>query len=287
MNASRPVALLLMLGCLLDVGGNVSTASAQTTSDPSASSSASADAVPAPAGSPGQHAPLPDWFPPEGWPTPVHDQKPHTFALADKLDFSPGGDAGDVAWDVEGWRGGDYNRLWFKSEGEQTFTRAERNIDAQLLYGRFIKKYYDVQIGGGIQTATFEGRNVTRAQAVVGLQGFVPYNYDLETLLFLSQDGAVSGRVTFLREYLLTQRLVLQPRVEANIAAQRVREFTVGSGLNNIELGVRVRYEIRREFGPYVGLSFDRSFFGTVDLVRAEGIDPSQLRLVFGVRAWH
>ena len=84
----------------------------------------------------------------------------------------------------------------------------------------------------------------------------------------------------------MTQRVVLQPCVETNVAGQRVEEFTVGSGLNNIELGVRLRFEIRREFGPYVGLSVDRRFFETADLTRAEGKDPSQVRFVFGVRAW-
>lgn len=259
------------------------TAAAQAPST-STSPSSEAQAAAPEAGQPPQQ--VPDRFPPPGWPMPVHDTKPHTFALADVLDFTPGDD-GDVSWDFEGWRGGDYNRLWFKSEGEQSFTQAERNLDVQLLYGRFIGRYYDFQIGGGMQTATYQGRNVTRGQAAVGVEGFVPYKFDLETLFFISHEGDVSGRVTFLREYLLTQRLILQPRAETNIAAQRVEEFSVGSGLNNIEFGLRVRYEIRRQFGPYIGVSFDKSFFGTADLLRLEGRDPSQLRFVFGVRAWH
>lgn len=216
---------------------------------------------------------------------PVEDQKRHTFAVADVIDVNPRGE-GDVSWDFNGWHGGDFNRLWFKSEGEQSFTEADRNIDVQLLYGRFIKKFYDFQIGGGLQTATFQGRNVTRGQAVVGLEAFVPFKSDLETLLFISQDGDIAGRITFIRDFLVTQRVVLQPRVETNVAGQRVEEFTVGSGLNNIELGVRLRFEIRREFGPYVGLSVDRRFFETADLTHAEGKDASQVRFVFGVRAW-
>ena len=232
-----------------------------------------------------QIAPPPDRFPPAGWPMPVHDTRPRTFALADVLDFSPAGE-GNANWDFEGWRGGDYNRLWFKSEGEQSLTQTERNLDVQLLYGRFIKRFYDFQVGGGVQTVTFQGRNVTRGQAVIGLEGFVPYKFDLETLLFISQKGDVSGRVTYLREYLLTQRLILQPRAETNIAVQRVEEFSVGSGLNNVEFGIRLRYEIRREIGPYVGFSLDKSLFGTADLVRAERRDPTQFRFVFGVRAW-
>lgn len=287
MNAAVRGILFLMLGTVIDGGTNVPPAFAQGSSGQATSSNAPSPSQPPP--SPeisAQPAPLPGRFPPQGWPMPVEDQKPHTFALADVLDFSPTGE-GDARWDFEGWHGGDYNRLWFKSEGDQSFTQAERNIDVQLLYGRFIKRYYDFQIGGGVQTATFQGRNVTRGQAVIGVEGFVPYRFDLETLFFVSHKGDVSGRLTFLREYLLTQKLILQPRVETNVAGQRVEEFSVGSGLNNIELGIRVRYEIRREFSPYVGLSFDRSFFGAADLLRADGQDPSQLRFVFGVRAWH
>jgi copper resistance protein B len=287
MNPSMGTLLFAVLGSIVAAAGTATTATAQATSGQVASpSDAPAAVAPSSETSGQQPIRLPDRFPPNGWPMPVNDGRPHTFALADVLDFSPTG-KGDVRWDFEGWRGGDYNRLWFKSEGDQSFTQAERNIDAQLLYGHFMKKYYDFQIGGGGETATYQGRNVTRGQMVVGVEGFVPYEFDLETLLFVSYKGDVSGRLTFWREYLLTQKLILQPRVETNLAGQRVEEFTVGGGLNNIELGIRVRYEIRREWGPYVGLSFDRSFFETADLLRADGRDPSQLRFVFGVRAWH
>jgi copper resistance protein B len=215
---------------------------------------------------------------------PVDDQMRHTFVLADKLDLLP--TTGSVRWDLNGWTGGDFNRLWFKSEGEQKLAQAARNIDAQLLYGRFFGKYYDAQIGGGVETATYRGRAVTRAQAVVGLEAFIPFKSDLSTLLFVSQKGDVAGRVTLVRDYLVTQRLVLQPRVEANIAAQHVPEFGVGRGLNELEMGVRLRYDIRRQFGPYVGLSFDRRFFGSADLARAAGEDVKRSIIVFGVRVW-
>lgn len=199
------------------------------------------------------------------------------------IDFTSGG---DLHWDSNGWHGGDYNRIWFKSEGEQSLQRTERNLDVQVLYGRFVKKFYDVQIGGGVQTATYEGRNVTRGELVLGLEGFVPFKSDFESLLFVSTDGDVRGRVTFERDLLLGQRLIMQPRIESNIAAQAVEESGVGRGLNNLELKLRVRYEFRREFAPYVGVSFWRQFFGTADLTRARGSDPSSLRLLFGLRVW-
>lgn len=231
-------------------------------------------------------APPPATFPPPGWPEPIDDRMRHTFALANVLDVVPRGGDSALSWDLEGWHGGDFNRLWFKSEGEQGLSKAERNIDVQVLYGRFVKKFYDAQFGGGMQTATFRGRTVTRAHAVVGLEGFVPYKYDLESLLFVSHEGDVAGRVTFTRDYLVTQRLILQPRFETNLAAQRVEAFGVGRGLNNIHLELRCRFEFRRALAPYVGVSFAQDFFETADLSRAEGRDPRHARLVFGLRAW-
>jgi copper resistance protein B len=218
----------------------------------------------------------------------VDDEMKHTFIRADVLEFRPGREGGDFRWDVEGWRGGDFNRFWFKSEGERnTALKADYDIDLQMLYGRFVKKYYDFQVGLRIETQSFRGANVTRPQFVIGLEGLVPYRYEVESALFISHQGHVSGRVSFTRDYLLTQRWILQGRVEANAAAQRVERFTTGKGLNNIEAGLRLRYEVQRKFGPYIGISYDRSFFGTANFVRQDGGDPRQLRFVAGVRVWH
>lgn len=225
--------------------------------------------------------------PQQDWPSPVDDMECFTFVLADVLEFRPKGNESDFRWDIEGWHGGDDKRLWFKSEGERnTAFKADYDIDFQLLYGRFVRRYYDFQIGVRAETQAFRERNVTRAHAVVGLEGLVPYRYDVETALFISHQGDVSARFTITKNYLLTQRLIFQPRLETHAAVQRVERFTTGRGLNNIELGFRLRYEIRREFAPYLGVSFDRSFFGTADLVRREGGDPHQVRFVAGVRVW-
>jgi copper resistance protein B len=222
-----------------------------------------------------------------GWPSPVNDRENHTYLLADVLEYRPKAGNSDFRWDIEGWHGGDFNRLWFKSEGqENTAFKADYDIDLQLLYGRFVWKYYDFQVGGRLETQTFRGENVTRGLAVVGLEGLVPYSYEVESELFIDQDANISARLSATKDLLMTQRLILQPRIETELAAQRVERFTTGSGINNLELGFRLRYEIWRKFGPYVGVSFDWSFFDTADLVRADGGDPSQVRFVAGVRAW-
>jgi len=225
------------------------------------------------------------------WPSPVMDEQNHSFFLADILEYRPQvggtGSTDDYRWDVEGWYGGDYNRVWFKSEGQRnTAFKADYDIDSQLLYGRFIQQYYDFQVGGRLETQSFRGRNVTRGLAVIGLQGLIPYHYEIQPALFMSQHGDVSARLTATKDLSLSQRLILQFRFETNAAIQRVKKFTTGSGLNNLEGGIRLRYEIRREFAPYVGISLDKSIGDTASLVRQEDGNPSQIRFVVGVRAW-
>ena len=232
---------------------------------------------------------LPNMSPQRGWPSPVNDSENRLVTLVDALEYRPRTGAGQrndgYRWDIEGWYGGDYNRLWFKSEGENNSAfKAGYDVDVQLLYGRFIQKYYDLQMGGRVETQSFGGRNVTRNLGVIGIEGLVPYNYAFESALFIDQTGNVSARLSFTKDMVLTQRLILQNRVETNAAVQRVEKFTTGSGLNNLELGFRLRYEIRREFAPYVGVSLDRSFGETATLVSQDGGTPSQIRFVAGVR---
>ena len=238
-----------------------------------------------------QEATRSKFSPPGDWPAPVNDQENRLFTLVDVLEYRPKTGAGQgtsgYRWDVEGYYGGDYNRLWFKSEGQNNSAfKAGYDVDFQLLYGRFIQKYYDIQIGGRVETQSFEGRGVTRGLGVIGIEGLVPYDYDFEAALFIAQNGAVSARLSFTKDLLLTQRLILQGRFETNAAIQRVEEFTTGSGLNNLEFGTRLRYEIRRWFAPYIGLSLDKSVGETANLVRQDEGDPSQIRFAVGVWAW-
>jgi len=272
MNASRQAIVAAAMTCLVGVGIGVTIASAETPETMDRTSPRTMVSQ-------------------QDWPSPVNDQEHRLFTLVDVLEYRPStterDSTSDYRWDIEGWYGGDYNRLWFKSEGQRnTAFKADYDVDFQLLYGRFIQKYYDIQVGGRVETQSFRGANVTRGQTVIGIEGLVPYNYDLEAALFIDLDGKVSGRLSLTKDFLLTQRLILQGRFETNAAVQRAERFTTGSGLNNLEFGVRLRYEIRREFAPYIGFSLERSFGETATLVRQEGGDPSQVRFVAGLRAW-
>lgn len=224
--------------------------------------------------------------PDKDFPEPVEDSERYGSILFDVLEFRPGrGGDGDFRWDIEGSYGGDYNRFWFKSEGERnTAFKADYDIDLQLLYGRLISPYFNFQTGVRFETQTFRGANVTRPQAVVGLEGLLPYLIELESAVFIDPKGNVSGRASLAKDFLFTNRWIVQARFETNAAIQKVERFTTGRGLNNIEAGVRLRYEFSRRLAPYVGFTFDRSFYETARLVRLEDGDPSQVRLAIGVR---
>ena len=292
------ILLTVALALLLDDGIAMTVMAAQPAREPPRTPITSAGTmvmlngkVAAVSASAMQEGTLSKCSPPGGWPAPVDDQARRLFTLVDVLEYRPkaGGSQGgeDYRWDIQGWYGGDYNRLWFKSEGQRdTAFKADYDVDFQLLYGRFIQKYYDFQIGPRVETQSFRGSNVTRGLAVIGIEGLVPYNYEFESSLFIDQNGAVSARLSFNKDMLVMQRLILQTRFETNAAVQRVEKFTTGSGLNNLELGFRLRYEIRREFAPYVGVSLDRSFGETATLVREEGGTSSQIRFVAGIRIW-
>lgn len=198
---------------------------------------------------------------------------------ADLLEWAPDGDR--YGWEVEGWYGGDINRFAFKSEGEGQSGEGVESAEIQLLYSRAVARYTDVQAG-----VRYDLEPRGRAYATVGVDATFPYWFEAEGALFLSDKGDLLARAEGSYDLRLTQRLILQPRAELEFAAQDIPESQIGSGLSTAELGLRLRYEIRREFAPYVGVSYERSFGDTADLVRAHGEKAESTRFVVGLRAW-
>ena len=191
------------------------------------------------------------------------------------------GSGGGYRWDAEGWRGGDVNRLVVKTEGEGSGEGVDQ-AEVQLLYSRAVGRYTDLQLG--VRHDVEPGPSKT--YAVVGFETLIPYWIDTEGALFLSEDGDLRGRLEGSWDLRLTQRLVLQSQAELGLSAQAIPEIGIGSGVTNLELGLRLRYEIRREFAPYVGVSWERSLGGTADRVRAAGEEVEEARFVVGLRAW-
>jgi copper resistance protein B len=215
----------------------------------------------------------------------VHDTKVYTFVLLDQLELRTG-DATPVRWDAEGWVGGDYNKLWFKTEGEQFTALGEGEAELQVLYSRLITSFWDFQVGLRLDGVYGGEADRMRGLIALGVEGLAPYWFAVDAALFVSHEGDVSFRGTSTYDLFVTQRLIAQPRFELNAAVQEVPEFGVGAGLNDIELGWRLRYELRREFAPYLGISWTRRVGGSADFARAEGREVSDFSLVGGLRVW-
>ncbi len=200
--------------------------------------------------------------------------------MANLLEYRAGSGADGYHWDGEAWFGGDLNRFVLKSEGEGDRHGVEAG-EVQALYSRAVGLYTDLQVG-----VRQDVEPKSRTYATVGVQTLLPYWVQASGALFLSSKGDVLGRAEGTIDWRLTQRLVLQPRAELNFAAQDIPETATGSGLSEGELGLRLRYEVRREFAPYVGVSWGKRFGRTADYARAQGRDVSDTSFVVGVRAW-
>ncbi len=205
-----------------------------------------------------------------------------SVVIIDRLEATFGEGADGYVWDAQGWYGGDIHRFWWKSEGEGAFDGELETAEIEALYSRAFTPYFDFQAGVR-QRYTPEA---DRTDLVVGVQGLAPYWFEVDVAAFLSNEGELSARAEAEYDLRLTQRLILQPRAEINLSAEDVPELAIGSGVTSAELGVRLRYEIRREFAPYVGVEWSSSFGDTRDYIKARGDDPEDARLVLGIRAW-
>ena len=197
-------------------------------------------------------------------------------------EYRAGSGADGYGWESEGWYGGDINRFWFKTEGEGTFGEGVESAEVQALYSQAIDPYWNVQ--GGIRY-DFKP-NPSRVYATVQLEGLAPSFFDIEGALFLSHKGELMARIGGWYDQRITQRLILQPRVEFDLAAQNSRDIGVGAGLSEAEIGVRLRYDIRREFAPYIGIQYQRAFGRTAKYLRDEGEDVGGFQFLVGVRTW-
>lgn len=202
--------------------------------------------------------------------------------MLDRLEYRAGKGADGYAWEGEGWIGGDINRFAVKSEGEGAFGGSLERAEVQALYSRAIDPWFNLQ--AGVRQDFGEGPD--RSYAVIGIDGLAPYWFEVGAEAFLSTRGDAHLRLEASYDQRITQRLILQPAAEFNLAAQHVPELGIGAGPSDIELGLRLRYEIAREFAPYVGVHWERKLGDTADYARAAGDKPSATSLVIGLRAW-
>ena len=176
----------------------------------------------------------------------------------------------------------DINRFAFKTEGEGEVGGPLESAEVQALYSRAIDPWWNV-VAGVRHDIRPEPQ---RSYATIGIEGLAPYWFEVEGQAFVSTKGDVHLRMEGSYDQRITQRLILQPAAEVNIAAQDVPELGIGSGISNIELGLRLRYEFAREFAPYVGFHWERKLGDTARYARADGEGASTASLVMGIRFW-
>jgi copper resistance protein B len=202
--------------------------------------------------------------------------------MIDRLEYRAQKSGEGYHWEGEGWIGGDINRLAIKSEGEGDVGGRLESAEVQALYSRAIDPWWNI-VAGVRQDFRPQPQ---RSYATIGIEGLAPYWFEVEAQAFLSDKGDAHLRLEGSYDQRLTQRLILQPAVEVNIAAQDVSDIGIGSGLSNTEIGLRLRYEFAREFAPYVGINWERSFGDTARYARAAGDRASVANLVMGIRFW-
>ena len=218
-------------------------------------------------------------------PPPRHmhhlDNAINTYTLFNRLeawDTDPGTGLG---WEAQGWIGTDLDRLWWRSEGERVDGHLE-SADLEVLYGRSVSTWWDVVAGVRHDFRPGDGQNFVG----VGVQGLAPQKFEVSAMAYVGERGQTAARLEVEYETLLTNRLILQPLLEADFYGKNDPARGIGSGLGTMEAGLRLRYEFNRRFAPYIGIVHERAFGRTAEFRRAEGEGPRDTRLVAGIRIW-
>jgi copper resistance protein B len=208
-----------------------------------------------------------------------------TRVMLDQLELRNSDGANPSALEGQVWIGKDLNKLWLKTDVERRKSVTE-TAEVQALYSHAITAFWDAQIGLRHDAKP----TPIRSWGVIGLQGLAPYWFDIDTALFVGESGRIAARFSAEYELLLTQRLILTPKVEVNVFGQNDAETGTSSGLSDAKAGLRLRYEIRREFAPYLGVNWNKTFGGkkqnsSTELVKSQG-ESRGTEWVVGLRIW-
>lgn len=226
--------------------------------------------------------------PPSDFPRPVPDDRLYAFTLFEQLEYriAAGEQASDhLGWEAQGWIGGDFDKFWWKNEGMAVFDGSDvGDMETDMLYSRLITPFWDFQVGLQYAMEWGEDDYEDRWSGVIALQGLAPYKFELDSALYISEDGDATFALEAEYDLRITQRLVLQPRTEIGASFQDVAERSLGAGVTDVTLDLRLRYEIKREFAPYVGVRSQFLVGETDSIAEARGEDTGQLYFLAGLR---
>ncbi len=205
-----------------------------------------------------------------------------TKLMLDKFEVGFAKGPNPITWEGGLWIGKDLNKLWFKTEGEHVSGEIEGS-ENQLLFSHAISTFWDLQAGWRHDTVP----GTSRDYAQIGIQGLAPYFVETDANLSFGKNSQVKLNFNFEYEMMLTQKLVLSPEFGFNAYAKDDKAMGVGSGLSDASAGLRLRYEVKREFAPYIGVNWSKKFGKTADFITDEGGDSSETMFVAGVRIWY
>lgn len=209
------------------------------------------------------------------------DDKALGMLRFDQLEAFHGRDGNGQHWDVQGWYGTDTDKLWLRSEGERTHADLADG-DVELLWAHATSAFWGTRLG--IRRDLGDGP--ARTWAGFGIEGLAPYFLDVAATLYAGPAGRTAARLRMAYDLRFTQRLILQPEFEANLYGRDDPQRGIGSGLSDASLGLRLRYEIRRRFAPYLGVVWRRRFGDSAAITRAQGRVVFDQQWVAGVRVW-
>ena len=210
----------------------------------------------------------------------MHGDTVHSFVLFDRLEWNEG-DHGAFAWEVDAWIGSDTNRLWLRSEGEAVHHGSD-HAELELLYGHSVSPWWDVLVGLRHQN---DGGD-THESLAFGIRGLAPQKIELAATAYVDASGGIDLRLKLGYDAWLSERWILHPELEFNAHGRSDPDRGIGSGLGAMQAGLRLRYEINRQFAPYIGLEYEQAFGGTAGFRRREGEAVRDTRLVLGLRVW-
>ncbi len=209
------------------------------------------------------------------------DNAPLGMLLIDQLEAFRDRDANGQSWEAEGWYGNDENKLWVRTEGERSRGTLEDG-DLEAFWNHNIATYWSTQLGGRQDLG--EGPN--RSWAAFGVQGLAPYWFEVEATGYVGASGRTAARLRADYDMLFTQRVILQPEAEINLYGENDPQRRIGSGVSDVQFGLRLRYEIRRQFAPYIGVNWVRRIGTTADYARQDHQPILDRQIVAGVRIW-